>query len=990
MSYWANPFDSRAGVDVMMDLFDGLFMDNGRTGFRSRDHARHFTESFFAGRGDMKGVTALRCLTLLYDDVPAGMSRDVGIYHCPTCGRFDHLWNWQFIDMGFYSSFSDSDTAWISGDYRLRKVAGGLYKGNGYGVIAQVRCNEVSHCTHCGISHQAPDSDIENCSICGRGPAKDQDDGLGMVQAGCGAMSTAFHEIPPITEAMSYTVNATARSQKLNLVTLVASKSLTIKVPRAVRPESLRLEWAGDSGTNRQGQVYRTLRDAMVWVPEMVMTLERVGEGRGSPNDPLRFPFSMFGGYSDNDSPLYPGMTAFGGSHVIRYSNRSGAPDFNLSGYRTSNSGSGMVRSWRASSTRLPGYTNTAKSPGRVPIGASNGDASRQNRAYHLEIPSVSSGVIWDDMEASRSVHRYGYVGINSSAVNISSYGGSRINSESDMIDALPVMRFRTECPNYLGQLVDGRCGKCGGTGHSGLSCRGPAVTRVNLLNPSIRDIDDWGMIRAVIANRGLDDVGERVKWPGTLWPIPTIPSILNSTDPPLVGIGKACPNDVVAGYMSQCYMIDSQERVLSEIRRFLDSSNLSATTGVRPDYPWGISKIGDITDPNVKDVADSFGLTTPADPPGSFFSYLIAVSKARAISRNRPCFSMSRRVPQAYNGNPGDPDLDPADIRNLREEWFYVYHGGSGSRRTGDLVPPIRYRRFGTVELGREMVEDFLHPSGITPLPPNVIKTHDLKLLPRGMVLDPDELKAYNTDYCITCRQTHFIGDRSTLDSRGSILKQFQDSGVITDLVLDPNNGAPASWTFNPRNSKGMAEWMVAAHVAWEDNRKFVICGDPSVEPTGPAGVMESKPYYLAPMDEADGGIKDSRFPVPMGFVPEDDLESIPGLVDIDPSYKVGGVRVRAPTYVIWDLGGINLRFEAGEARSDYLLSEPGDHSDYSPLLLSNVAGLRAIGLNNGPFYRREIIDGETYYLPVMWGVLRDGHTYTAGISSLAAGGVP
>ena len=973
MSYWANPYDSSDGNEVLMDLFDGLFLDDGRTGFDSRDHARHFAQEFFQGRGGgtMRGVTAMRCITLVYDDIPEFLSRDTGIYCCPTCERVDHIWNWEFVDMGFYSDFSGDDR-WINGDFTAGKIAGGLYNGNGYGIIAQVRCNEVSHCTHCGISHQAPDTDIERCRICSRGPAKDQEDGLGMVQAGCGAMSTVYHEVPPITEAQSYTCNATAISQRANMVTLVTSKSLTVRIPRSVRPDTLRLEWAGDSGVNRQGQIYRNKRDAMVWVPQLVLTLNRVTSGRGSASDPLRFPITLFGGYSSTDSPLYPGMTAFGGAHIIRFGG-SGAPDFRLTGYRTNNPNSSNSWAWSAP-TRIPGYPFTTKSQGRIAITANDGDSSRRNRGYHLEIADVPGGSTFNADPPNP-----GFKGISSSHIKVVNYGGSTrsrgwANNIKDLTDALPTMRFRTEVPNYRGMLVDGRCANCGQRGHGAVGCpqQKRSVVRVNLLNPSIRDIDDWGMIRPIVAYRAANGK-ERSYWPGTLWPIPKIPSILRSKNPPLIGVGLTCPNDVVAAYMIQCYQIDSAERVLAEIRRFIETYDPSNPTssGGHPDYPWGVNSIGTITDPDIKDVCDQVGLTTPNDPPGSFYSYLIALSKARAIANDRPAFSSRRNLPLPYRGRL-DLGIDPDTISNLNDRWFYAAHGGSGSRRTNDLVAPTIYRRFGTVQAGREMVEDFAHPSGIQPLKPNVVQTHNIRKLNAGYVIDPDELKVYNTQYCVTCRGTHFPQGRN--ETRGTILRHFQNEGVVTDLTMT-STGAPNTWNHNPRNPKGMLAWMVAAHVAWEDNRKFIMCADPEVI-VDPSGQIINR-NYVVPLAEADGGIADNRYSEPRGFVNATDLPSIPGYSSHDDdSVIISGVE-----------------YPVGIPRESYLLSAPGDYSDYSPFKISSSGPLQVIATNNGPFYRRITTpDGETFMLPVMWGILRDGHEYTAGASSITTttGGVP
>jgi len=139
MSYWANPFDTTAGMSVQKTLFESLYMDEGKTGFDFREHAYHFESRFFQGRGaDMVGVAALRTLTLVYDDLDRGMSRDSGIYCCESCGRKDHLWSWEYIDFGFYN-----DDQWLSGVYEPNKAPGGIYNGSAYGITAQVRCNEV-------------------------------------------------------------------------------------------------------------------------------------------------------------------------------------------------------------------------------------------------------------------------------------------------------------------------------------------------------------------------------------------------------------------------------------------------------------------------------------------------------------------------------------------------------------------------------------------------------------------------------------------------------------------------------------------------------------------------------------------------------------------------------------------------------------------------------------------------------------------------------
>ena len=51
-----------------------------------------------------------------------------------------------------------------------------------------------------------------------------------------------------------------------------------------------------------------------------------------------------------------------------------------------------------------------------------------------------------------------------------------------------------------------------------------------------------------------------------------------------------------------------------------------------------------------------NFGITTPATAPGSFYSYIIALQKARAVAevggRFYPAFTTRRRLPVAYRGS--------------------------------------------------------------------------------------------------------------------------------------------------------------------------------------------------------------------------------------------------------------------------------------------------------------------------------------------------
>ncbi len=72
-----------------------------------------------------------------------------------------------------------------------------------------------------------------------------------------------------------------------------------------------------------------------------------------------------------------------------------------------------------------------------------------------------------------------------------------------------------------------------------------PGIKYVNLLNPTIRDIDDNGMIRVAAQ---------------TIKTIPDVPSILDDEDPPIPGIGLVCPNDVVAAMEYHFYMTDIKD----------------------------------------------------------------------------------------------------------------------------------------------------------------------------------------------------------------------------------------------------------------------------------------------------------------------------------------------------------------------------------------------------------------------------------------------
>ena len=957
MSYWANPFDTTAGMSVQKTLFESLYMDEGKTGFDFREHAYHFESRFFQGRGaDMVGVAALRTLTLVYDDLDRGMSRDSGIYCCEVCGRKDHLWSWEYIDFGFYN-----DDQWLSGVYEPNKAPGGIYNGSAYGITAQVRCNEVSSCTHCGITYLAPISDITTCQQCDRGPAESDPDKLGMVQAGCGAMGTVYHDIPPITAAQSYTISAQISSQtsRVNFVTLVSSKSLTVRIPKQVNPSSMVIEWTGDTApfSSRQGECALDRRQAKQWIPELSIILPArvTTSGRGTANSPIRFPISLFGGYSSTASPLYPGLTAFGGNSITQIKHDRSI-SFAFAGYRTPTPlSTGSISSWK-DATLIPGYTNTLRTQSRVKLVSTLGPTDRTNRSFQL------TQFVLHDGDAST---------FNANGVKVEQYpsGGGRSwrstrNTDAyteSYTDRLPVMRFRSEQPDFRGQLVDGRCGFCMG-GHSSIACpsKGGVVDWVNLLNPSMRDIDDHGLLR-VAAQR--------------IIPIPEVPSVLKAEDPGIPGIGLTCPNDTAAAYAYMSYAIDVKDGLLSKVREILkkwrESQLLAPASGTVSNYPWGVSPIGDIEDPAIKELLDDFGIVTPNTPPLSFFSYIITLQKARAVvetnGRMRPAFSQRRRRPIAYSGV-----LDADTMATVEDDgdynvdyWFYARHGGSGSRRSGNLVKPTKYRRFGTVAVEKELVEDAKHQSSMFIVPPLVTKLHSVRTF-RNFSFDDVNDTIFKTHYCETCRDTY------SGSAAGSIMNQMLPA--VANLVMDPG-GWPVSWDFVENNRLGLADWQIACQIAFEDNRKLQICPDAMIEVIKPADPMTEdptinyEPYWLVP----GSGIKDIRYPEEMMWVPEGKLPTVPGYTGHDDKNVTIDGQV----------------FEIPTPRKNYLMSEHGDHSNYSPLPNLGVGLIRNLA-PNGPFYRRDPVGN---LIPIMWGVMKDGRKVTTGNSSLAAtgvGGVP
>ena len=408
--------------------------------------------------------------------------------------------------------------------------------------------------------------------------------------------------------------------------------------------------------------------------------------------------------------------------------------------------------------------------------------------------------------------------------------------------------------------------------GHSGIDCpskRG-VVDWVNLLNPSMRDIDDHGLLR-VAAQR--------------IIPIPEVPSVLKAEDPGIPGIGLTCPNDTAAAYAYLSYAIDVKDGLLSKVRDILrkwrESQLLAPGSGTVSNYPWGVSPIGDIEDPAIKELLDDFGIVTPNTPPLSFFSYIITLQKARAVveinGRMRPAFSQRRRKPIAYQGM-----LDADTMATVEDDgdynvdyWFYARHGGSGSRRGGNLVKPTKYRRFGTVAVEKELVEDAKHQSSMFIVPPLVTKLHSVRTF-RNFSFDDVNDTIFKTHYCETCRDTY------SGSAAGSIMNQMLPA--VANLVMDPG-GWPVSWDFVENNRLGLADWQIACQIAFEDNRKLQICPDPMIEVIKPADPMTEdptinyEPYWLVP----GSGIKDIRYPEEMMWVPEGKLPTVPGYTGHD-----------------------------------------------------------------------------------------------------------
>jgi hypothetical protein len=192
----------------------------------------------------------------------------------------------------------------------------------------------------------------------------------------------------------------------------------------------------------------------------------------------------------------------------------------------------------------------------------------------------------------------------------------------------------------------------------------------------------------------------------------------------------------------------------------------------------------------------------------------------------------------------------------------------------------------------------------------------------------------------------------------------------AVANLVMD-SGGWPVSWDFVENNRLGLADWQIACQIAFEDNRKLQICPDPLMEIIKPADPMTEdptinyEPYWLVP----GSGIKDIRYPEEMMWVPEGKLPTVPGYTGHDDKNVTIDGQV----------------FEIPTPRKNYLMSEHGDHSNYSPLPNLGVGLIRNLA-PNGPFYRMDPVGN---LIPIMWGVMKDGRKVTTGNSSLAASGV-
>ena len=946
MAYWANPFDTKAGFNILESIFRDLYVAPGRDTIiddDSRVSASNFERNFFgplrAGGGP--GATKLRVINTVYDTYSPEYTQDCGIYRCSKCNRFDYLFNWEFLDLSVYPATSgDGNAEFAKPTADLINEPGGFYGGAGYSIVAHVRCNEVSTCNACGLTFHAPGSDVDSCPDCGAGPAGPSNNDLGMVQAGCGATGAVFHAVPPLTEAQVNNLSLNWRSQngRSNFVELRRSKSLTVSIPKVVQPSSYRITWAGDNRTSwngLQGQAFRTLGEAMRWTPKITMDIN----GRT-----VEFPISLFGGYSQKASPVHPGIFAFGGASVS-ISQVAGKPVPYLGGYRSPDHRYGDVDARRGAYT-VPGTQETVMlGSTRVPIGSSGG-TSRRNRDYHTDIlavdptsdsysrPSFDVGQsnLWDGSsrlcDAISNSNRMSLL-INGSLVG--STGSYGTYSAKDITGSLPVLRFKT-FQKQAGRMI-------------------------NLVNPMMRDIDDSGMLRIapimVIADLNAPSILVKNK-------------AEPSGDPP-----NSCPNDICASIQIKRYEVDCQDSLVDRIVRALDARRGAGTSStVSADYPFGITDLKDTgISPELKQELLDIGLPIPADAPGSGYSYIVTANRARAGIR----MGRGHNPVLRYNGR---RPVNAGRVESLDSNWletvnpsdydptlFYVRVGGSGTRRDpSTFVPPRLVPRFGSVQLGQEIIEDPRNQATVSQDKLYLTQIHKVYSIPPRHY-DPVSLSFVDTLLCETCLKT---------STTGSILVQRQQGGAITNLAIDPNNGVPLSWDHIPRNRAGIEAWMVAAEVAFEGNRIFRTCPDsvrrnPGVDPA------EFDNHYYAP--DANG-IDDFRWPQPMSFVRTSMLPTIPGYGGHDDD----GVTIDGVVYPI------------AIPRSSYLLGPHNSRPANNPLAAAGIGRLQSEA--NRPLYRQHTLgDGTTQvWVPVMWGVLDEGRMITTEATTLSQrfGGAP
>jgi len=884
MSYWANPFDSKPGYEVLMTTFKSLFVDNNNKiidDSMSRS-VKHFVDDFFLP-GIGRGASAIRTQAVSYDTIDPTNSQDSGIYGCP-CGRIGYLWDWEYLDFSVYD-----DGTWDKMATKLTAKGNGMYGGKGYRIMAQVRCNEVSICTRCGVTYMAPEMDLVHCPHCGTGPIEGEEDGQGMVQAGCGNQLWIEHEIPPVTEAQSFNFSTDWKSQKAmgHFVDLRKPKALTVKIPRRIGIKSFEIRWAGDVGVSwkrRQGTACKTRQEAMAWIPKLSLVLDHANAaGYGTLNSPLEFPISLFGGYSDKESILYPGRTAFGGSqlHVSKDPSQAGAPLYYFGGNRAPGVGGSSGIS-AVDGRKGGGFV--------VPLKY----LSVQGIVRCQLLPSTSNPISWQ--EFTKRIFRFN----SCSSWHYQNRLEDDVNSERMEFTApdpgsgahLPVYQFRTR--QISGNEI------------------------VNLKDPGMRYIDDRGLLRVSVMR---------------LNPIPTLPKEFDQ-DRPAVGSPIICPNDIGYAIDMQRQLVDNAGRFMERVRARIESVS-RGTNLYDTRYPFGITPIAIPNPPPPQDLIDalySFGFDIPAEPPGTGFSFLVTANRARAGvkvgNRNYPAFhrkSNGELVPWTDElTNLWDVPTNHATYNRgeLVDYLFFTPGYGRGTRRDGTYSAPLQWPRFGSALVGREFIEDPYHAgSGFMPL--NNLILHSMLAMGRPNV-DISTMKKYQSFYCDTCA--------STLH-QGSIVKVRENQSVVTDVELDAG-GFPIRWIFIPGNRRGMAEWMVAAEAAYEGNRTMDFCPDPVRQnPDEPLDLAVYRFYRIPHPD----GIEDFRYEDPMIFIREDELSGVSGYERHDQDEVV--------------IDGVE--YERPRPRSEYLLGPPNENPAGSPLSRSDNARIVSIVEADGPMRR-------------------------------------